>query len=506
MPGNVAALVAVTAFVGWCVWRAVDPDFAPDRFEIPQAVRDRAALLFVICWVPAIHYLSAHPARRRPIPFFCMYSCLYGLYYALSPMLGLSNLLWLARGLAAVDPHTEYKRPVNLLLAGWMLLLAGYWLAGQVRFAGGSRLPRPRWRMPEQLRRRSALVMLVAGLTSEIAHRFDVWPMALDGAATLLSMLLEGSIVALVALHRRGQLSRHQTVATAIGIAATIFLALGSSATGRVMFVLLAVFLGRWLGRAAIRPREVVAVALAMTLAATVRGVMTEWRNEIWGRRGGAVGLMEGPGYMLRLVDQHVDSAGFADAATAGWRVIGSRSANTDLLVDAMRRTPDVVPYWNGYSYRALAGVLVPRVVWPDKPMNTLGQEYGHRYAYLADSDLQTSINLPLVVEFYINFGLPGVLVGMFALGILLHLVEDAANRRDQDLFYSAMVAPILARLLLMECNFSLIFGALPLQLPSIWLIGMFALWAGGVIPRRRPPRPPWYAIRMPVAGARRAA
>jgi hypothetical protein len=85
------------------------------------------------------------------------------------------------------------------------------------------------------------------------------------------------------------------------------------------------------------------------------------------------------------------------------------------------------VPWWT----------LVPRAVWPDKPDVGGGGEIVSNFTgrHFAEG---TSVGAGQVLEFYMNFGYPGVVIGFFALGFgLMRLdrgVMDGLRRGDLKL------------------------------------------------------------------------
>ena len=503
LPPNMFALAIVVTFVSWNVVRATAPRFAPGPQDIPQSVRDLAAVLFVLCWIPAIQYLRTERELRRPIPFLSLYGCLYSLYYALTPMLGLANFLAFYGNRGRFDPATDYGGPVGLLLIGWLLLCLGYWLVGGLGRGRAWALDRKLGEVRPHLIVVWAFALLALGLTSEVLQRWGWWPDRFAGVGNLLSIVMEVALVLLIALRRRRQMHRWAAWVTLFGTALAIFVSLGGSATARVLFVLFAVVIGVWLECRSMPPHYIVAAAIAVAGCVAIRGVMTDWRIQVWGVSRGEMSAIDRSNLMITLLREKLEHGGASGAISDGWEVIGRRSANVDLVVDVTQRTPAKIPYWNGFTYQSLAGALVPRFLWPDKPRKTLGQDFGHRYRYLSDRDLDTSFNLPVVVEFYINYGTVGLLFGMLMLGMLLRLIEDVINRPGQSLLVSAAAAPLLARLLVMECDLSLMFGGLPLQLPALLLIAIAILWHAGLIPRPTPARPPWYAPLLPLQARR---
>lgn len=81
----------------------------------------------------------------------------------------------------------------------------------------------------------------------------------------------------------------------------------------------------------------------------------------------------------------------------------------------------DVKGYLNGETFYVQRYFLIPRLFWPEKPMQVRGAWFN---SYLGSSaretDSTTSIGMEAAGELYWNFGLIGVLAGMFVLGAML--------------------------------------------------------------------------------------
>lgn len=78
---------------------------------------------------------------------------------------------------------------------------------------------------------------------------------------------------------------------------------------------------------------------------------------------------------------------------------------------------------WVDYRYGATLalapiGVLIPRFVWQDKPNISIGREFGETFRLTNAMDRETYIAPSMVGEFYWNFSVPGVVVGMWLLGM----------------------------------------------------------------------------------------
>ena len=145
--------------------------------------------------------------------------------------------------------------------------------------------------------------------------------------------------------------------------------------------------------------------------------------------------------------------------------------------------SPDKIPFWNGYSYKILSSKLIPRIFWKEKPSDTLGNEFGRRYNVLTkkdeklgyNDDLITSWNMPVINEFYVNFGILGSIFGSLFLGLLIGFIEKLSVLKNNYNLEKILLFFIFAPLFLMESHLSLLLGAL-LQ-SYIFLVGSSLLF-----------------------------
>jgi hypothetical protein len=112
------------------------------------------------------------------------------------------------------------------------------------------------------------------------------------------------------------------------------------------------------------------------------------------------------------------------------WRLTYTSSA----LSHVIQETPERVPFWNGVSYYPLFFKFIPRILWPDKPTENMGQDFGHAYGLLNDGNLTTSMNAPIIAEAYFNFGIFGILVVPIFLAFFEALTFIQINRRNGSL------------------------------------------------------------------------
>jgi hypothetical protein len=92
---------------------------------------------------------------------------------------------------------------------------------------------------------------------------------------------------------------------------------------------------------------------------------------------------------------------------------------------------------------------LVPRAIWPDKPVVAGSMNLVADHTGLAFADT-TSIGVGHVLEFYLNFGTLGVMVGFFVLGTVVGVVDRRAAfylTRDDWLGFTRWFLPGLSLL-----------------------------------------------------------
>ena len=429
--------------------------------DIPQASRVLASILWVLCLLPAWHYLHMPEERRPPIPFFPLIGGAYLFYYPLRPVLGQSSVNYLF----LMDPGFDYGPAVQYALVGWVAVLVGYFGASSFRLHSPFRSVRPT--DPETLRRWGMLLMW-GGLAIDLGRQAIPIPVILRGLLhfTTMFVLLGISLLTILAVQRR-LTSRDRWLLLA-GVMMTALFRAGSGMISTTVVLALTVLLAAWAGGGRLGVRWVLIGVLSATVTIAMRGVATEYRARSWYTET-QLSPVDRVVLMGDLIASKAKERGVVATVEDGWAIIAGRCANLDLLADVVRHTGSTVPFWGGETYLSLVGFAVPRFLWPGKPTKTLGQDFGHRYGYLDAQDTWTSINLPFLVEFYANFGEVGVLIGMLIVGLLYRLLDNDLNRPRQPLQVTICGLALLVPMLNIESDFSLVFGGLFMNGVALW-------------------------------------
>jgi hypothetical protein len=115
---------------------------------------------------------------------------------------------------------------------------------------------------------------------------------------------------------------------------------------------------------------------------------------------------------------------------------------------------------------------MIPRAVWPDKPLKAGSMNFVTRYAGIPVPE-GTSVGMGLIFEFYANFGTYGVLFGMLVMGVLLGYAD---RRAGEELRWGSPVA--FARWFLMGTFLLIVGGSLIEVVPGIVLA---VVWTTGI-------------------------
>lgn len=74
-----------------------------------------------------------------------------------------------------------------------------------------------------------------------------------------------------------------------------------------------------------------------------------------------------------------------------------------------------------------------PRFIWKNKPsISSSGNEFGRKIGVLDSKDFTTSVGPTFVGDWYMNFGLGGIIFGMFFIGIIFRFIYDLFIRYSE--------------------------------------------------------------------------
>lgn len=131
------------------------------------------------------------------------------------------------------------------------------------------------------------------------------------------------------------------------------------------------------------------------------------------------------------------------------------------ILALVMARVPDREPYWGSEGYLPIVTSLVPRLLWPDKPSQEIGNVFGRRFQLSEPLDTETTVNLDPVTQGWLAAGPSGVVVSGLGLGALFGLVYAWLNRGGDQWERLFVFAAAVVSIASMEGDTALVIGGL---------------------------------------------
>lgn len=101
------------------------------------------------------------------------------------------------------------------------------------------------------------------------------------------------------------------------------------------------------------------------------------------------------------------------------------------MRVDQSRLLLAILRYFNEFTYgesikKFFISLGPPRFIWRDKPIIQNDISYLTKIAGMRQSNDSTSISATVIGDWYMNFALPGVILGMFLMGMLFKILSQA--------------------------------------------------------------------------------
>ena len=154
-----------------------------------------------------------------------------------------------------------------------------------------------------------------------------------------------------------------------------------------------------------------------------------------------------------------------------------TRISHQLMLSRIIQKTPSEVPFWSGETYLPLLTKFIPRMFWPEKPLEDFGNQFGHRYGFLLNSNTQMSINIPWLPELFANFGWYGLIIGMPFFGFLIAVLEHFFSSSRLGELESVIGITIISPVFFQDSNFSNMMGNIPLLVLTLWIYFRFGHW-----------------------------
>lgn len=407
---------------------------------------DKTALVgaFALCAVCALGpvLLFGRGAAREPVVYYPV--------LAFADLAG-SSLLWLGepRSVVALS-RTDITMALLLVSAGFSV----FWLAWYA--SRGRRAARLRSSLPDALlpSREATLALAVAGVACILlrvatgsygyTRDFDTggplgpWTEWVTAGGVALDVAL--AFAAFRAFGATDRTRARADLTVLIMLVVVIFgfgLLAGFKVGVTLPKLLVVVFIyAQFQGRAPFK-FIVASVVMLLLAAPVVQRFRDLSEHNLYGQ--GPIGLLASS---VEATAQDA-SASFPDAI----ETLGGRVRQIENVAVVVRDTPSVLPYTNGVEIPdAVAAAVVPRVVWPDKPIRAAHREFPQLYLRQPVTT-RSSTGPSHFGDLYRNSGFAGVAIGMGLLSAIFARLGRTAQRGGlRTVLIVAFIVSVLTR------------------------------------------------------------
>jgi hypothetical protein len=211
---------------------------------------------------------------------------------------------------------------------------------------------------------------------------------------------------------------------------------------------------------------------LAMSIALFALGVLHNgkslMRERYWDIEGEGrhyqPALSELPGFFSEWVECSANTVPGQSEDLHPTSKLLERASLLHLLCMVEHVTPEKKPFLDGATYATLYAQFVPRFFWPGKPSGHAATTQMSVYYGLqrVEDTVRTTIGFGMVVEAYVNFGLPGIVFLGFLLGAAYKFVHGR-TKHSPIMSYAGLFTVVL------------IAWSIQTEMPlSMWLSSMF--------------------------------
>jgi hypothetical protein len=317
--------------------------------------------------------------------------------------------------------NTEYVE-IGIRYAAW----------GAVSFAAGVVIIRwigPRRRLPPiTFNRRFALFCLIGGWFFVYAlsplHRISSLGAAVDAAGAIWML---GVLLGVRFTVQRADLQGLVFWMAALMVYPVLMLVLGGflSYGSAAVIIVMSVLAISLRSRVKLIAGLLIGAYLAMTLFVNYFEHRSHLRKEVWG--GAPLSSRVDATLDIFQNFQWFDAGDFEQATAVDARL----NQNYFVGLAALRIDEGVTSYLYGHTIWEGLEALVPRVLWPGKPVTAGSGEIVAQMTGLRLNE-NTSWGVGNIMEFEINFGMAGVVVGLFLLGGVLGWLDKKAAEAER--------------------------------------------------------------------------
>lgn len=378
----------------------------------------------LVCLSPLV-LMRAAPVERRHI-LLALWSAGMGVYFAMPIFTQYFFLPGPVDGMVRIkniDPQDILTGQYTVLLA-LLCTYVGYFYPLSGLLARAVPQQRVDWSHSSALT--VALVLIPAGWVVMVGGQFGLIPSRLGsgaiGSIAITAYLAFGLLAVLLVKYR----SRPAWMLMMVLIVPTMLFGFLTGSKRAFLSPVMATALGYFVATRRVQARWIVfglvALVLLYPLASFYRSFV------LLGHSIGLADVITNPGRILTLMSAFLGNVDWQEYLETGVSASSSRLDALGILTVIIRDTPDRVPFQGGWTIGYVFISFIPRLIWPGKPPIGIGQWVTDNY--VSEGGLIASqTGCTWIGEFYMNFGMMGVVVGMLVIGMYFRLLHETLIR-----------------------------------------------------------------------------
>ncbi|MCP4351395.1 MAG: hypothetical protein GY795_38505 [Desulfobacterales bacterium] len=168
-------------------------------------------------------------------------------------------------------------------------------------------------------------------------------------------------------------------------------------------------------------------VISALILIIILQASKSDFRETYWGKRMGAPVTSVTESFSRSKNWLEMAFANISSLKEGTTELAQVRANHLSFFGHVIRTTPKYIPFLDGYSYKYVPAMFVPRFFWRDKPSTMLvTNKLALRYGWQSENMLgKVALSPGLMDEAYMNFGIIGVICVMPIFGIFIRWLMD---------------------------------------------------------------------------------
>lgn len=382
-----------------------------------------AILLCEICLYPTARYFAQGDKGLPAMPMFCI---AYGVHFSV-PFFTHDATIELSQAELKYLADADVVAALLMAAIGVAALLVSYYWFGNSNFRKA--VPVAQLSLKK---RKAVLYCVLVGIIVPLLFTFQgIIPEEYQQPLSSILRLLQNQILVVIGVLGWLVYVRKDSRWYSIWLYGLVIVAaLRGISTGALEEALVPIgvlFIVKWMHTNKI---SWVTVGAVLALVLFLSPVKSDYRQQIWYGENAEAAEMSSASKVVFWLTQATEYWG---DTLAGTRNIGEATASASGRADFIHQvahihsmTPSVIPYQYGETYSYFAVALIPRVLWPDKPVaGNANGFFAVTYGLTSEEGAKTTtFGVSILGESFINFGWAGVVLIMLFQGLLIGALE----------------------------------------------------------------------------------